>query len=445
MNAMNPKIYNISSLNRSVKQILDSNFGLIWVEAEISNFSIPSSGHWYFTLKDHHAQVRCAMFYNKNRFNSKAPKDGDQVLVKARVGLFEPKGEYQLIIEFLENAGIGLLQREFEQLKTKLQKLSWFDEAKKKPLPSPLTRLGVITSATGAAIQDIISVIRRRSPQMELIIYPVLVQGKEAAKSLTQAVNIATLRDEVDALLLTRGGGSFEDLHCFNDEKLATAIHHCHIPVISAVGHEVDFTICDFVADLRAPTPTAAAELLSRDNQVLIAAINKNKLLLMRLIKAQLEIKQQQLDRVSLRLTKPNRIIADFRHKVVHLQLRLKQNLQQSLSNDQIQLQQLEQRLHILNPNTIILQNKMLLESLKKRSQRAIYHQVQHQYQKIQSLSKQLNMLSPLATLERGYSITLNQNGQLIESIEHLKVGDEIQNRLSKGLLYSKITKLLKN
>lgn len=258
-------VYTVSRLNQEVRLLLENVYPLIWVEGEISNLSRPSSGHYYFSLKDQEAQVRCAMFRNtaiRLRFQ---PKDGMQVLVRARVGLYPARGEFQLIIEHMEDAGDGRLRRAFEELKHKLQREGLFDAARKRPLPVPPRRLGIVTSPTGAAIHDVLTVLRRRFPLLPVLIYPVQVQGEGAAEQIAAAIRLANERKEVDLLLVTRGGGSLEDLWAFNEEVVARAIYASEIPVVSAVGHEVDVTIADLVADQRAPTPSAAAEMISPD------------------------------------------------------------------------------------------------------------------------------------------------------------------------------------
>jgi exodeoxyribonuclease VII large subunit len=258
-------VYSVSRLNREARVLLERGFGTLWLEAEISNFSRPSSGHWYFCLKDAAAQVRCAMFRQRNMLCAFTARDGQKVLVRARIGLYEPRGEFQLIVDHLEDAGLGALQRQFEELRARLAAEGLFATARKRPLPTLPKRIGVITSPTGAAVRDILHVLARRFPAVAVLIYPVAVQGAQAPAELVAALKTAAARQECDVLILARGGGSLEDLWAFNDEKLARAIVASPIPVISGVGHEVDFTIADFAADVRAPTPSAAAELVVPD------------------------------------------------------------------------------------------------------------------------------------------------------------------------------------
>ena len=260
------QIFTISELNRRVRQLLEINLPMLWVEGEISNFACPSSGHWYLSLKDQSAQVRCAMFRNANQRVKFRPKNGTQVLVRCRAGIYEGKGEYQLIIEHMEEAGFGALQRQFEQLKAKLDAEGLFDNDNKRPIPDSINHIGVVTSPTGAAVKDILSVLKRRFPAIKVSIFPTAVQGEEATDQIVNALADANRCEQIDALIVGRGGGSLEDLWSFNTEPVARAIAASRLPIISAVGHEIDFTIADFVADLRAPTPSAAAELVSPDS-----------------------------------------------------------------------------------------------------------------------------------------------------------------------------------
>src|SRR5271156_2319974 len=260
-------IYTVSRLNREVRVLLERGFGSLWLEAEISNFARPSSGHWYFSLKDASAQVRCCMFRQRNMLLGFAPRDGQKVLVRARIGLYEPRGESQLIVDHMEDAGLGALKRQFEELSAKLSQEGLFAAERKRPLPGLPRRIGVITSPTGAAIRDILHILARRFPTAAVLIYPVPVQGAAAAPAITAALDLAGARAECDVLIVARGGGSLEDLWAFNDERVARAMYHCPIPIVTGIGHEVDITIADFVADVRAPTPSAAAELVVPDAQ----------------------------------------------------------------------------------------------------------------------------------------------------------------------------------
>lgn len=271
--SQSPAIYTVSRLNQTVRMLLEQQMGQVWISGEISNFTQPASGHWYFTLKDDGAQVRCAMFRNSNRRVTFRPQHGQQVLVRANITLYEPRGDYQIIVESMQPAGVGLLQQQFEQLKQKLSQEGLFDAQHKQPLPSPAHQIGVITSKTGAALHDILHVLQRRDPSLPVVIYPTAVQGDDAPAQIVRAIELANQRAECDVLIVGRGGGSLEDLWSFNDERVARAIFASRIPIVSAVGHETDVTIADFIADLRAPTPSAAAEVVSRNQQELLRQI----------------------------------------------------------------------------------------------------------------------------------------------------------------------------
>lgn len=338
------QILTVTKLNRLARTVLEGEIGLIWLSAEISNFVAAASGHWYFTLKDNKAQVRAAMFKGANRNVRLRPKEGDKILVRASVGLYEARGDYQLVVEHMESDGEGALKQAFEALKFKLNNEGLFDATNKRPLPERINRIGVITSSSGAALHDVLSVLKRRSPQTEVIVYPSMVQGEAAPLQLINALRKANQRSEVDVLLLTRGGGSLEDLWCFNDESLAREIAASTLPIVSAVGHEVDFTISDFVADVRSPTPSAAAEILSQDSTALYQTINQQKQRLARAMnhciqanKQQLTLKKQRLDALH-----PQSRIQSQWQTLDRLQLRLVHAMQRDMSTA-------EKRVHALN------------------------------------------------------------------------------------------------
>src|SRR5271167_2003565 len=288
-------VYSVSRLNREVRVLLERGFASLWLEAEISNFSRPSSGHWYFSLKDAAAQVRCAMFRQRNMLCSFTARDGQKVLVRARIGLYEPRGEYQLIVDHMEDAGLGALKRLFEELSAKLKQEGLFDAERKRPLPSLPRRIGIITSPTGAAVRDILHVLARRFPAAAVLIYPVAVQGAQAAPEIIAALKLAGRRAECDVLILARGGGSLEDLWAFNDEALARAIAASPIPVVSGIGHEVDVTIADFAADVRAPTPSAAAEIVVPDADEWLASLSRLGQRLQRALRHGMDAQRERL------------------------------------------------------------------------------------------------------------------------------------------------------
>lgn len=391
-------IYTISELNQMVRSLLEDAFPPLWVEGEISNFSCPSSGHWYFSLKDSGAQIRCAMFQGRNRAIGFQPENGAHVLVRGRISLYEPRGDFQLIADFMEEAGDGALRRAFELLKERLATEGLFDPAHKKPLPALPNAIGVVTSPTGAAIRDILSVLKRRFPSIPVIIYPTAVQGNQAAQQIAQAIQIANIRQECDVLIVARGGGSLEDLWSFNEENVARAIYASEIPIVSAVGHEIDFTIADFVADQRAPTPSAAAELVSPDKAEWLQQLNKLARNLIRQIDTHIERHQQTLAHLIKRLRHPGQQIQDRFQR---------------------------------------------LDDLEQRLQRAWQFQLHRKQQALANLSRALDAVSPLATLARGFSIiTIEKSGDILRTAKQINVGDKITARLPKSQIFCAIEKI---
>lgn len=437
-------IYSVSKLNTAVRRLLESHFGQVWLVGEISNFSAPSSGHWYFTLKDDRAQVRCAMFRNANqRAQALVGQvgNGKQVLVRANLGLYEPRGDYQLIIEHLEDAGVGLLQQQFEQLKARLQSEGLFNPEHKKPLPTTISRIGVVTSATGAALQDVLAVLQRRDPSVEVIVYPAQVQGEQAPGQLIQALNTANRRNEVDVLLLTRGGGSLEDLWSFNDETLARVVFTSQLPIVCAVGHEVDFSICDFVADVRAATPSAAAELLSRDRSHLRA---QQQHLAQRLWRAWQQLMRQHQHQTALlqqRLVPlhPAQQLTTQRQRTDELQRRLEQAVLRHVQTSQAQLEHTQVRLRNLHPQRQLAQIKVHAQQLQTRLQRAMHQQLAHLGQNMAARIHALQLVSPLNTLSRGYSITQDQHGHVVRDAKQVAIGSTLVTRLASGSVRSQV------
>lgn len=429
-------IYTISRLNSEVRFILEDTFPMVWVEGEVSNFAAPNSGHWYFTLKDASAQVRCAMFKGHSRKLPFTPKDGMHVLIRARVSLYENRGEFQLIAEHMEERGEGKLRRAFELLKKKLEAAGLFDEAHKKPLPAFPTQIGVITSATGAAIRDILTVLKRRFPCVNVIIYPTLVQGDTAAPTIVKAIQTANRRKECDVLILSRGGGSLEDLWPFNEEIVAHAIHQSELPIISGIGHEVDFTIADFVADLRAPTPSAAAEIVTPDREEWQQILVRQKQQLCRLIRHHVQRYQQQLGwmQKSLQQQHPKRRLAEKMQRLDFCELTLVQSQTRLLNKRQGELNALHARLRHLAPTKLIFQRKHQLQAAEQSLQRLMQAHLNRQRTQLATSAAKLNALSPLGTLQRGYAIATHQNHVLLEASD-VKQGDEIQVRLFKGIL----------
>lgn len=437
-----PTIFTVSRLNQTVRQLLEMEMGQIWLSGEISNFSQPSSGHWYFTLKDDRAQVRCAMFRSTNGRVGFRPQNGQQVLVRANLTLYEPRGDYQLIAESLQPAGDGLLQQKFDRLKQKLSDEGLFDAAHKRPLPTPAKRVGIITSATGAALHDILHILQRRDPSLPVIIYPTPVQGADAAQQIVRAIEIATLRNECDVLILGRGGGSLEDLWSFNEEIVARAIYQSQIPIVSAVGHETDLTIADFVADLRAPTPSAAAELVSRNQQELVRQLQNQNQRLEMAFDYYLAQQTQRFNRLSHRLQQqhPQLRLSRQGTSLLKLEQRLQELLQVQLRLLEKRSERLRQRLALVQPQSRIHRNQQLIQQLQYRLQQALERQLNGIKQRLGIASSQLDAVSPLATLARGYSVTMNSEGDLLKSIKQVKKQQTIKTQLPDGWLESEVT-----
>lgn len=393
-------VLSVSTLNSLARGLLEECFPSVIVEGEISNLSIPSSGHWYLTLKDSHAQVRCAMFRNRNLSVKFKPANGAQVTVKGKLSLYEGRGDYQLILDSMSEAGAGALQRAFEVLKQKLQHEGLFDHVAKRQIPAMCRHVAVITSPTGAVIQDILSVFQRRYPGMRVTVIPVPVQGADSASAICNALSVAERRKDdlgIDVIILARGGGSLEDLQSFNDENVARAIHQCSLPVISAVGHETDVTIADFVADLRAPTPTAAAEVVSPDQSALLKELGQVEQTLLRHIKSKLDQHKRQVEWLGKRLQHPGRRLQDQAQTLDRLDTRLTRVIQQIL---------------------------------------------QQQKGRLQLLARALDTVSPLQTLQRGFSITQTEEGQLITQSTQVTPGDRILTTLKSGRVSSIVERI---
>lgn len=440
--ATNPEIYTVSRLNAEVRLTLELQFRQLWLCGEISNFVAASSGHWYFSLKDTAAQVKVAMFKQANRNAAFMPRNGQQVLIRARISVYEPRGEYQLLVDFIEPAGDGLLRQQYEMLKAKLTAEGLLAPERKKPLPAQVRRIGVITSPTGAAVRDILTVLARRAPALEVIIYPALVQGAQAAQDLQAALSHAIRRNEVDVLIIGRGGGSLEDLYCFNDEQLARQIAFCPLPIVSAVGHEIDFTIADFVADVRAATPSAAAELVSPDQQHQLTQLLQLHQRLQRGIRQQLGQQAQWFlqQHSKLQLLHPKRRLEQQQQRLDELQLRLQRAGQQQIERRQQQLRQQQQALLQRAPRTgeWFQHSKMLNERL----QLAMQQQLQQQVQQWQQQSALLHQVSPLATLNRGYSLSFNAGNQLVKSVQQLQAGAVLTVRFADGSALTEVKQL---
>jgi exodeoxyribonuclease VII large subunit len=441
--AMRPDrdIYSVSRLNREVRVLLERGFGSLWLEAEISNFARPSSGHWYFSLKDATAQVRCAMFRQRNMLCSFAARDGQKVLVRARIGLYEPRGEYQLIVDHMEDAGLGALKRQFEELSAKLKLEGLFAIERKRPLPAIPRRIGIITSPTGAAVRDVLHVLARRFPAVPVMIYPVPVQGAQAAGEIVMALQLAARRGECDVLILARGGGSLEDLWAFNDERLARAIVASPIPVITGIGHEIDFTIADFAADMRAPTPSAAAELAAPDAAEWLDVFARLSARLQRALRLRLEQHREQLRWLTGRaaLLSPVARLANRAQRLDELELCLVRAVRRRLQEYGERLRWLKGRGALVSPSTRLAQQRSQLQTLTQELHRAWRLTISSKRERLLPLQRTLNAISPLATLERGYAIVSLDGGKILRSAADARPGTLIEARLAKGRIRAKV------
>ena len=479
-------IFTVTQLNYSVRHLLEVELGQVWLTGEISNFSQPVSGHWYLTLKDENAQVRCAMFKMKNLRVNFRPQNGMQVLVRASVSLYEPRGDYQLIIESMQMAGDGLLQQQFEGLKMKLAAQGLFAQEHKKPIPKFVKRVGIITSPSGAALQDILHILNRRDPSLQIVIYPTLVQGKEATQDIIDTIRLANQRKECDVLIVGRGGGSLEDLWCFNEEMVAYAIYQSELPIISAVGHETDVTIADFVADLRAPTPSAAAELVSRDQQEIVRQLQHHLNMVNLAFDRLWAEKLSRFQHINLRLNaqSPAKQLELLHFKLTQIFDRLQGRLGQSLKLKEQKIAQLFLRVQAKHPSRQLELQKLHLtqqetrlckqiEQLFNTKRQKFYfvkqwldnstlpHNISRQNQNLQQLSHRLTYLiekqftkqqqgfhalctkldglSPLKILGRGYSITQNDQQHVITNTKQITKGDRITTQLVNGQILSEV------
>ncbi len=434
-------IYSVSRLNREVRVLLERGFGSLWLEAEISNFSRPSSGHWYFSLKDSGAQVRCAMFRQRNMLCVFAARDGQKVLVRARIGLYEPRGEYQLIVDHMEDAGLGALKRQFEELSAKLAAEGLYDAARKRALPGLPRRIGVITSPTGAAIRDILHVLARRFPAAAVLIYPVPVQGAQAAAEIVAALELACRRAECDVLILARGGGSLEDLFAFNDERLARAIAAASIPIVTGIGHEVDFTIADFAADVRAPTPSAAAEMVVPDAEEWRNAFVRYALRLQRAMRRRLESGEERLRWLAGRaaIVSPAARLGARAQRLDELEQSLVRALRRRLSEHGERLRWLTRRAALVSPATRLTQQLQRLENLRQQLYRAWRQTLNSRREQLLPLVRTLNAVSPLATLQRGYAIVSVDGGAILRNAADVKPGTIVEARLAHGRIRAKV------
>lgn len=441
----NPRtVYAVSELSEILRALLEDSLPSVWVQGEISNFSRPASGHWYFTLKDERAQLRCAMFRNANYLVRPQPQNGDAVLLRARVGLYPARGELQMIVEHLEPAGTGALLRAFEVLKAKLSSEGLFAAALKRPLPAMPGQIGVITSGTGAALQDILNELARRWPLVTVHLLPVPVQGKDAPPAIIRALRELPERAPVELILLARGGGSLEDLWAFNDEAVARAIRACAVPVVSGVGHEIDFTIADFVADLRAATPTAAAELATPDIGEFYARIDSLDASLLVQLKRRLEALAEGIARSGARLQAlhPGRRLQERAQRLDELDARLGHAVGERLRRQRERLQSLGLRLDSLGPKPQIGARRERLAELDRRLRQAGGNLIVERRHRANSAAALLNSFNPDAVLGRGYALAQDEHGRVISDAATLAPGDAFRLRLARGRIAAQVRKI---
>jgi len=443
----NDEIISVGELNKSAKYLLENNFSNVSVVGEISNLSRPSSGHIYFTLKDEDGAIRCAMFKNQNIKLNFSPENGDQCVLKGQVSIYAPRGDYQLIVRNIEPAGAGNLMQKFEALKNKLELEGLFDLDKKLSIPSSPKHIAIVTSSSTAAFQDIISTVQRRSPSSQLSLSEAIVQGDNAHVSIINALNRIVLFNEInpenkiDVVILSRGGGSIEDLWCFNNEDLAREIFSFPIPTISGVGHEIDFTICDFVSDIRVPTPTASAELVTEFNFRLQDKINEYKSNIYKNIKRLFTDLNQKIEMNQSKLKSPLALLREKNQNLDNLDLRIQQQQEFILSKKRNRIEKIASEINYNNPlaklNLISNKINLLLKNLKRSTK----EKLNKNHNTLDKLLKNIEILSPLAILDRGYAIVLNEKGKAIKSSQEVSKGDLLDTRLSKGIISVEVKK----
>jgi len=436
------EVYAVTRLNQAVRRLLEETFPLlVWVEGEVSNLSQPGSGHLYFSLKDANAQVRCALFRNRTLLLRGLPRNGQQVLVQARISLYEPRGDFQLIVERLEEAGAGALRRAYDELRLRLEREGLFAAEHKRPLPRFPRRIGVITSTSGAAIQDVLSVLRRRFPALPVLVYPVPVQGDGAGAQIARMIELASSRQDCEVLLLVRGGGSLEDLWAFNEEVVARAIRASAIPIVCGVGHETDVTIADFTADLRAPTPSAAAELVSPDRQEWRHKFSVLQDRLLTAAKRHLASQRQRLSWAEQNLARqhPKRRLQDRSQRLDELDQRLRQALHLRLERLSTKSAGLQLRLRLQAPITAIQRLQERGQRLRQRLETAMRSRLERDAQRLALASRTLHAVSPLQTLGRGYAIVRHPTGEVIRDANQAQVGEEVEAVLERGQLICQV------
>ncbi len=435
-------VFTVSRLNKEVRALLERGLGVIWVEGELSNFSQPSSGHWYFSLKDRDAQVRCAMFRLKNAALGFTPKAGQHVIARGRVSLYEPRGEYQLIVDHLEEAGVGALQREFERLKTKLAAEGLFAGERKRSLPRFPRRIAVVTSPTGAAVRDVLNILARRFPPAAVLVYPTAVQGAAAAPAIVQALQLASARRDCDVLILARGGGSLEDLWAFNDERVVRAIRACAVPVVTGIGHEIDFTIADFAADARAPTPSGAAELVAPDRIACLEALTRMETRLTACMRRELRAVSSRFGNVSARLKQahPGMRLTHQAQRLDDLEQRLTGAAHAVLHTRRHRLNDAFATLLQHSPERLVRESRRRHEGLDSRLRRALNEYLSRRLHRVELAERTLHAAGPEATLARGFAVVTRSDGTLVTDAHAVPPGEEIEARLARGFLRARVT-----
>ena len=434
------EIISVSEINKRAKSILEENFPFVWIQGEVSNFFSAASGHWYFSLKDETSEIRCAMFTNKNHHITFEPKDGDHLVLNGTLSIFEGRGQYQIIVEHIELAGEGALLKAFEELKKKLQLEGLFDDSIKRQLPAYPKNIAVVTSPDGAVIQDIINVLDRRSPFLDLTVVPTLVQGEKAAPLICEALNKVGKLKKVDVVILARGGGSIEDLWAFNNEEVARAIVNCAIPIISAVGHETDFTISDFVSDLRAPTPSIAAEIISQPYSELIETLEGYQNYISRSVISQIDFQRTQITNLVKRIRHPGDKLREISQKLDYVETALIQNINQEISFKKNGLNLKDLSLQQNSPQNKIKEAKVYLQNASKDLLKALKLEIERKSTVLAEIVATLQAVSPLSVLSRGYSIISTEpDGKILSSSNQVEIGQTISAILSKGSIKAEI------
>ena len=434
------EIISVSEINRRAKSILEENFPFVWIQGEVSNFFSAASGHWYFSLKDESSEIRCAMFANKSHRITFEPKDGDHLVLNGTLSIFEGRGQYQIIVEHIELAGEGALLKAFEELKKKLLKEGLFDDSLKKKLPSYPRSIAVVTSPDGAVIQDIINVLSRRSPFFNLTVVPTLVQGEKAAPLICEALNKASNLENIDLIILARGGGSIEDLWAFNNEEVARAIVNCPIPLVSAVGHETDFTISDFVADIRAPTPSIAAEIISQPYSELKETLEGYQSYLLKSVESQFDSQRTRITNLIKRIRHPGDKLREIGQKVDYLETALIQEMNQKVSFKKNQLNLTQLSLQQNSPQNKVKEAKVYLQNSSKDLLKAFQLKIERKRKLLGELVATIEAVSPLSVLARGYSIISTEpEGKILSSSNQVKIGQTISAVLNKGRIKAEV------